>query len=303
MPNPVGCFVSQGFGGNPGIYDDLGFAGHPGCDVVCGYGSDILSMVEGTVCGVYTPQRPASDGYTAVFILVQTALETFEFGVGHPSEVLVKIGDSVKEGQLIAREGNIGFVYANGRVITLAMQKAGNKEGSHRHYQKRVVLDVPKVVRGKRYLQNWNGYVRSPSKGFYEWALPNNGTASCVDYGLPLFHKDMGIGTSSYYVRLLQKALGAPVELQTGYYGPKTVEWVKSFQEANKLPSTGFCGPQTRALLNSWYGQLRDTLPDPTEKLEEAQEILESLPASYQAGNSVLSNILTGLASLISKKG
>jgi peptidoglycan hydrolase-like protein with peptidoglycan-binding domain len=39
----------------------------------------------------------------------------------------------------------------------------------------------------------------------------------------------------------------------TGYFGPATLKAVKNMQKSNKINSTGFVGPLTRAFLNAEY--------------------------------------------------
>lgn len=269
----------------------MGLDGHPGIDEGCGYGSPVHSPVSGTVVATHTPQKPASDGYTAVYILVETALETFEFAIGHLSEVIVKVGDKVRAGDPVGREGNKGLVYAGPTRITLAMQKAGDRRGSHRHYQKRVVTEVTRPARGARYLTNAKGSVRSPSGGFYQWALPNNGYASCTDFTQPLFTRSLSFGSRGYDVTLLQRALGLPTEQQTGFFGPATQTALAAFQSTQGIdPANGYFGPITRGVMNDLYGPLEDPqrpqeLADAAKQvkaLSQAVELTIALPAEAQ---------------------
>lgn len=306
------CTLEQAFGGEAAdAYTKLGLFGHPGRDTSCGYGSDIHSPVSGVVCGVFTPEHPASDGYVAVYILVTTKLETFEYCIGHMSQVLVKVGDQVKKGDLLGKEGNKGYVFANGVQITLAMQAAGDRRGSHRHNQKRVVYEIQFTGQGT-YLENAKGLVTSPRNWFYVWALPHNGYNSCVDFSLPLFNRDLQQGDTGYDVRLLQKALGVD---QTGNYGPKTLAAVQDFQLAHALsPALGVCGPQTRALLNSLYGQLEDpqepvqppvqapapvVTPQVVAQATEALAGIQSLPVAYQP--DLLSRLMAWISAFLKK--
>lgn len=254
------CQVSQGFGGNANeAYKKGGLSGHPGVDSSCGYGTPVYSRVSGLVVGTYTPDKPALDGYTGVYILCKTRLETFEWCTGHLSRVDVKVGDFVKKGQQLGLEGNKGLVYYGGIKITLAMQKAGDKRGSHRHEQKRPVRIVKKRSNSKRYLMYQGSYLRSPDGGYYEYAIDNN-FAGCVNFARPLLDRDLFLGVSGYDVELLQRALGLPVDLQTGYFGLKTQAAVSSFQKEHGLyPLAGYCGAKTRGVLNLVDGHM-DTI-------------------------------------------
>lgn len=271
--NPDLCAFEQGFGGElANAYRKLGLLGHPGIDTACGYGTPIHSPVTGIVTSTYTPEHPASDGYVGVYILVETALEIFEYCIGHMSEVDVKPGDQVKVGDLLGREGNSGYVFAGNEQITVAMQKAGDRRGSHRHNQKRIVYLSEFTDGTQHFLEGANGRLTTPDKKyFYRWVLPANGYNSCVDFSLPLFNADMTFGNQNYHVGLLQKALGVE---QTGYFGAKTQAALQDFQQKHGVsPSTGFCGPKTRAVLNTLYGQLCDPqgpVLSPTEATQQA---------------------------------
>jgi hypothetical protein len=249
-----GCTINQGFGfsANPS-YHSAGYLGHTGRDTSCGFGSDITSPVDGIVFATYQPERPARDGYRAVYILTRTALEWFEFSIGHMHTVDVKVGQRVKKGDKLGTEGNHGVVYQGGQLITLAMQAAGDTRGSHRHNQKRPVIERAKRTKATA-LTNSKGLYRSEAGNYWEYALPDNGYAGCVDYTLPLFNRDLYFGRSGYDVVLLQRALGMPPELQTGFYGPKTMASLGEWQKANGItPFAGYCGAITRKLLNTRY--------------------------------------------------
>jgi hypothetical protein len=57
-------------------------------------GSACHSATSG-VYSTYPIAHPASDGYTAVFTICETPLETFEFSYGHVSEIDCAIGQTV----------------------------------------------------------------------------------------------------------------------------------------------------------------------------------------------------------------
>src|SRR4051812_25338834 len=201
------CDIGQGFAKNYNpSYKGWNLLGHTGQDETCGYGSDIRALANGIVYSAYTPAKPASDGYTAVFTLCRTPLETFEFSYGHVSEITTHIGDTVLVGDVIAKEGNRGVVYSGNTLITLAMQAAGNKHGSHRHYQKRRVLERMRTT-GGRMLQTATGTYRDYMGSYYEIADPNNGFNGCVDWTAPLFDYDLGVSEASYEVLMLQRAM------------------------------------------------------------------------------------------------
>ncbi len=62
------------------------------------------------------------------------------------------------------------------------------------------------------------------------------------------FYENMRFGQNSEDVFALQARLGIK---PTGWFGPKTLAYIMSYQKKNKLPTTGFVGPLTRGVLNS----------------------------------------------------
>lgn len=272
-----GCSLEQGFAENAtAFYKGDGLAGHPGRDKTCGYGTPIYSPVDGLVYTLFTPERPASDGYVAIYILVKTKLELFEFTIGHCSKIAVTIGQQVKKGDLIGYEGNKGVVYVGQTRITLAMQAAGDKRGSHRHYQKRVV-NAAKKRTGVHVLTTSKGTYRTPDGEYLEWAFPGNGFNSCVDYSTPMFTKSLKYDSENYEVFLLQRALGLPLSSQTGYFGDKTRQALLTLQKKNGIDQTGTVGPKTREFLNARYGQLEDPILSPDPMVENAKDAVEAV--------------------------
>lgn len=254
----LNCVEGQGFGKNFNpSYHSGGLLGHTGIDINCGYGTPIEAKMDGLVYSTFPAIHPASDGYTAVFTLCSTPLETFEFSYGHVSEISCQIGQQVKKGDIIAKEGNKGIVYSGNILITLAMQAAGDTRGSHRHYQKRPVLKTKQIT--GQVLSGPNGAYKDPDGFYYQVYNYDNGFNGCVDWQTPLFSRNLGIGNIGYDVFLLQKALVkesfASFE-PTGTFGSLTLASVIQYQRSNGISPTGFVGTQTRGLLNSKYSQL-----------------------------------------------
>lgn len=254
------CNVAQVFGANAtSVYADGGLKGHPGWDIGCGYGSDILSPVDMHVYSVITTTSPllGPEGYTQVGGIVETPLEVFEFIIGHcdptvQQEVFVHRGDK------IATEANHGPVWQDGLQITLAMQKKGDKRGSHRHYQKRPLYKTKSSIGFGTYL-NAYGYYKDAQGYYYQVADPNNGYSGCIDWQAPLFTRSLGLFSTGYEVYLLQVALvkeGYGNFTPTGYFGLLTRSALQKYQAAKGLEQVGSVGPMTRASLNKSYSQL-----------------------------------------------
>jgi peptidoglycan hydrolase-like protein with peptidoglycan-binding domain len=253
------CAEGQGFALNYNpSYHDGGLLGHTGVDVSCGWGTPVAALADGYVYSTYPIEHPASDGYTAVFTIVETPLEVFEMSYGHVSEIDCQIGQQVKVGDIIAKEGNHGTVYSGNTLITLAMQAAGDHRGAHRHYQKRPVIKT----------QTLHGTALSTAEGTYRDELGNyyqvydfeNGFNGCVDWTQPLFPRDLFVGRSGYDVYLLQKAIvleGCGSFDPTGYFGVLTLAGAIALQKKHGIsPTLGYVGPLTRAYLNAAYHQL-----------------------------------------------
>lgn len=98
---PVNGWVTSGFG-----YRASPFTGriqmHEGLDIATRIGMPIIAPADGTVITVHT-----LEGYG------KTLAIDHGYGVvsqyGHTSEILVKAGDSIKRGQVIAKVGNTGI--------------------------------------------------------------------------------------------------------------------------------------------------------------------------------------------------
>lgn len=260
IPQDIGasCVEGQGFGQNYNpLYHAGGLLGHTGIDINCGWASPIAALCSGIVYSTYPIEAPAADGYTAVFTLVETPLETFEFSYGHVSEIDCILNQQVKAGDIIAKEGNHGEVYSGNTLITLAMQAAGDHDGHHRHYQKRPVIKTKTPGNNQFLVNTWGAYTQD---GYYFQVYDfNNGFNGCVDWTKPLFTRALFLGTSGYDVYLLQKALvleGYGSFAPTGFFGVLTLAAVMKYQTAKGLSPVGSVGPLTRASLNGTYGQL-----------------------------------------------
>lgn len=145
------CKRSQGFGLNMNpLYAAAGQKGHTGVDDTCGYGSKVYALKKGIVYKIIDNEHPAQDGsgYWGVFIIAMEADGRYcEWQIGHLSKIYVKPGDLLEPWDFIGEEGNRGGVYSGGLRITKAMQDAGDKRGSHRHYNKKYLSRLTETQR------------------------------------------------------------------------------------------------------------------------------------------------------------
>lgn len=245
------CVEGQKFGENlNGSYVAGGLKGHSGLDFSCGFGSPIISPFDGYVYKVLTPKRPASDGFTGVFMLVDNGIESFEWLVGH-CDPTVAPGMNIKKGDVLGTEANHGTVYSGNIRITLAMQAAGDQRGHHRHDQKRPYMRTKNLTGVSLSIEDgmyYDGY-------YYQVWDYYNGYNGCIDPSKPLFTRDLWLGSKGYDVYCLQRFLALRAYFNTeptGYYGPITLAAVSKFQaDHNILPVAGYCGTKTRTLLNT----------------------------------------------------
>lgn len=259
--NPEVCVETQGFARNANpSYKENKLYGHTGMDLACGFGSRITSPYSGLVYKIINNSQPANDGtgFWGVFIIVDTGIECFEYLVGHCSEIMAKEGDITYVGQSIAKEGNTGKVYSGNEEITVAMKKAGDKRGSHRHIQKRPLKKTRITEDGKAYLSSYQSFPYRDDSGFYYEIIDfDNGYNGCVDPTLPLFSRNLTVNSFGSDVLALQNILvkeGCLDAVPTGFFWWKTLGAVINFQRKNNIfPAFGYIGPKTRTLLNSKY--------------------------------------------------
>jgi hypothetical protein len=167
-----------------------------------------------------------------------------EVTYGHVSEIDCTIGQQVSAGDIIAKEGNHGVVYAGNVLITLAMQAAGDRRGNHRHYQKRPVIKTSQL-RGVG-LQTAQGMYRDAVGNYYQVYDYSNGFNGCVDWTKALFNRDLYFGNAGYDVLLFQRALvleGYATFQPTGYFGALTLIAARQYQLAHGIkPTFGYVG-------------------------------------------------------------
>lgn len=100
--------ITQGYRANPNTRG-YGAFGHPGVDLRASVGTSVKSEVIGTVKAVGTNPKYIGGLYV---IIRQADKPNYEFYTGHLSKILVKVGQTVKEGQEIAKSGMTGSATA-----------------------------------------------------------------------------------------------------------------------------------------------------------------------------------------------
>lgn len=245
------CTIGQGFGANANpFYKAQGLLGHPAVDSSCGFGTDILFPFKtpSRVINVVTPATAGREGYTLVSILVDDGIECFEWIVGHLNPT-VSIGDIVNFGDKLGTEANHGKVYSGNAEITLAMQRAGDTRGHHRHNQKRGLIPTVGTSWRDEYLlgPGWSPYF--DGKRYFKIADPYNGYAGCINPSGPVFNRARTIGSSGYDIFVMQRILyrtGFLTAEPTGYFGPLTLVALMRWQSALGLTPAPIIGPMSR---------------------------------------------------------
>jgi len=123
--------ITQPFGANPKYYSKYKIPGHNGIDFVNGhqrncYGIGITATHAGRVTKVIA-EEPMSTKGNGVYIQVLKDKKRYKSVYWHLSEVLVRVGDYVKQGQLVGRMGNSG-------IVRPAPNISKPYQGTHLHY-------------------------------------------------------------------------------------------------------------------------------------------------------------------------
>lgn len=251
--------ISQKWGTyDPKDYSQFGFTRHNGIDVALSPDKHILAPFKGTVVRVATKEnglwQPNGGGVFLGIVSDQYDFPAFTnktpdnvsvsfvssncnvlADLLHLDHILVKEGDKVTAGQLVAIGDNTGF-----------------STGPHCHTQWRRI--------------NWMGGTN------YSTVDTNdaNNSFDPTQFFVPSsfhynFMVNLSFGETSVDIANLQKALTLQGffpedQVQTGTYGPITASAVLQFRSKYKIssatdPKGQSVGPLTRAQLNSLYGQ------------------------------------------------
>ncbi len=105
MINPLDSYITSTYGSrvNP-VLDTSEF--HNGIDIYGQVGDDVLAVADGEVVEV---KKSESYGNVLIYKINNTDKEVKVF-YGHLDKVLVKVGDKVKQGEVVAKCGKTGLV-------------------------------------------------------------------------------------------------------------------------------------------------------------------------------------------------
>lgn len=206
---PVDAVISQKFGNPAKMYTDLGLLGHNGIDYACKTGTKIKACADGEV--TYAGGDILS-GIGIVIIHPQFNIKSIYW---HLKSFSVKVGDKVKQGQVIALSDN-----------------TGRSTGPHLHFAiKPVQLNEAGWLWDNT--ENTNGY---------------RGAIDPMPYFMPSTYR---LGDEGYHVTLIQQILkekGYKLSVD-GKFGLNTQRVVRDFQKKNWLISDGIVGKHTLKVL------------------------------------------------------
>jgi hypothetical protein len=205
--------VGQKFGANMlNIYKEMGMQGHNGIDIPCKDSTPVFSSHAGVVVKLCLKES------YGLGITLQDAEGNLTI-YWHLKKILVRVGDKVKEQDLIGLADNTGY-----------------STGSHLHYGL-----YPKG---------------EPKTNGYDGAV--DPMPFIIENPKFYFEKNLWIGQRNEDVKKLQITLADEGFLGyvgsagfTGYFGLETLGAVKAFQKKYGIINTGFVGILTRTQLNS----------------------------------------------------
>lgn len=212
--------VNQGFGNQTPLYTSLGLLGHDGIDLSAGE-----QICSASLEGIVTQKSLDYSRGLGVYV---TSDQAYEIGLDKPYRVAmvywhfrqddVSLGDKISVGDRLGITDNTGI-----------------SSGNHLHFAMQPLIVAPH-----------GGLVLAfPNNGYHGFVNPSglwNG-----NYAFQ-FKKDLYFGmNNNEEVRVLQKVLDMQ---QTGNFYTETLKNVIIFQKNNKILTTGYVGPLTRAALN-----------------------------------------------------
>jgi murein DD-endopeptidase MepM/ murein hydrolase activator NlpD len=177
--------ISQNFGENANpLYKGQGLKGHPATDFGATWGVAVKASISAPIAWIYNKNSPDLMKYRAVGQIVDGGDGFFyEVSYGHLSEIYVKEGQYVNEGDVIARVGNTGECYVGQHEVTEAEKEAGSHAGAHLHFQVRkcVARKSSKIGKNESLITNSTGAYTLPDGRFVFAIDYNNGYNGCVN--------------------------------------------------------------------------------------------------------------------------
>ncbi len=137
-PLPGTPIITQGFGQNPEIYSQFGFAGHNGID----FGIDVGTILYAPHDGVVTIKDDGDKNYGLHVVIKDEKRYSL---LAHLSEVLVQDGQGISQGDPLAKSGMSGFCTAAHLHWTFKLLKNGAVQNKDNGYEG--AIDVTEFTR------------------------------------------------------------------------------------------------------------------------------------------------------------
>jgi murein DD-endopeptidase MepM/ murein hydrolase activator NlpD len=137
-PLPGTPIVTQGFGQNPQIYSQFGYAGHNGIDFGCAVGTIIYAPHD----GVATIKNDGDKNYGLYLVIDDAKRRSI---LGHLSEVLVQEGQTIYQGDPVAKSGQTGMSFAPHLHWTYKVMKNAQVQNKDNGYDG--AIDVTEFTR------------------------------------------------------------------------------------------------------------------------------------------------------------
>lgn len=130
--------ITQGFGQNPDVYSQFGYAGHNGID----FGVDVGTTIYAPHDGVATIKNDGSSGYGLYLVIDAEKRRSI---LAHLSEVFIQNGQEIYQGDPIGKSGNSGMTFGPHLHWTYKILKNGVVQNAGNGYDGAV--DVSEYTR------------------------------------------------------------------------------------------------------------------------------------------------------------
>lgn len=137
-PLPGQPTVTQGFGQNPQIYSQFGYAGHNGID----FGVPVGTMIYAPHDGKVTVKDDGTKNYGLYLTIDDPKRRSI---LGHLSQSLVADGQQISQGDPVALSGQSGFSTAPHLHWTFKLMNAGQVQNKQNGYDG--AIDVSEFTR------------------------------------------------------------------------------------------------------------------------------------------------------------
>lgn len=256
--------ISQGFGENQVLYKNAcDMDGHNGYDFVAPWGTPILCVEGGLVVDV--KDDPAGYGKHVRVCTQNESGENREWSYGHFANIIVSVGQEVKEGDILGSMGNTGFVVSSSNGLGYWKEGSNKYAGTHLHLGCRKFIWDKKgwcyhSGQKKMTILNYlNGFFGSFD---YGEMLPDTSTKLVYQFKNTISQGDRSVDVGKLQDVLIRENIGYNGGI-TNYFGELTRAGVLAFQLKHNIKLSWWernimkgnkVGEKTLKVLNEIYG-------------------------------------------------